>query len=109
MPSYEQIIGLTLSALLHFMGLLLVGYLLLDAPPDDIAPALTIRSVELSLADDNKDAPGSAGSAAMPETTQVLPPEPEPQPEPVPTPAPEPEPEPEPENKLPNLLAALFR
>jgi ATP-dependent Clp protease protease subunit len=31
------------------------------------------------------------------------------EPEPEPDPAPEPEPEPEPENKLPNLLAALFR
>ena len=36
-------------------------------------------------------------------------PKPEPEPEPEPDPAPEPEPEPEPENKLPNLLAALFR
>ena len=34
---------------------------------------------------------------------------PKPEPEPEPDPAPEPEPEPEPENKLPNLLAALFR
>ena len=31
------------------------------------------------------------------------------EPEPEPDPAPDPEPEPEPENKLPNLLAALFR
>lgn len=43
------------------------------------------------------------------QVARVQPPEPEPEPEPDPAPEPEPGPEPEPENKLPNLLAALFR
>lgn len=113
MPSREQFFGFTLSALLHFAGMLLLGYMLLNAPPDKIAPALEITAVELSLADDGTDAPGSAASAPAPEDTPAAPPvtvpapqpetvpEPQPEktvePEPVPDPEPIPEPEPEPE------------
>ena len=126
MPTSDHIVSFTLSALLHALGLLAVGYQVLHRPAAEQAaiPELVISSVELSLTEDGPALPGATPADAeallselpplelprpvetppvpkLPEKADfsdaLPPPEPQPAPEPVTAPAPAPAPKPAPQ------------
>ena len=126
MFSSDHIVSFTLSALLHALGLLAVGFQVLHRPAAEqtAIPELVISSVELSLTEDGPELPGAAPAETeallselppleLPRPVETPPapklpdkadfsdalPPPEPVPEPVTAPAPLPAPAPQPPPK----------
>lgn len=127
--SCDHIVSFTLSAVLHLLGMLLVGYYAAchTKERDATLPELDVVAVELTLADTGSDSPGSDSAAAQPAAADlsplqlpepVLPPFPErlpekpdftdvlPQPAPVPKPPVERTPPPEPAPVPPPSVAS---
>ena len=120
MFSTDHIVSFTLSAVLHLLGMLLLGYYAASPTEEPVTtvPELAVASLELTLEDVAADVPGAAPGAAQPPAAELLrlqlpeavaepplPPQlPEkpdftdalPPPEPVPTPTPTPAPAPPP-------------
>ena len=120
MFSTDHIVSFTLSAVLHLLGLLLLGYCGVSRTEEPVktVPELEVASLELTLEDVAADVPGAAPGAEQPPAAELLrlqlpeavaepavrpqlPEKPDftaalPQPEPVPQPTPVPVPAPPP-------------
>lgn len=122
MFSTDHIVSFTLSAVLHLLGMLLLGYYGLSHTEEPVktVPELEVASLELTLEDVAADVPGAAPGAAQPPAAELVrlqlpeavaepplqpqlpekpdfaaalpPPEPVPEPTPVPVPVPVPAP-----------------
>lgn len=122
MFSADHIVSFTLSAVLHLLGMLLLGYYGVSHTEEPVTtvPELEVASLELTLEDVAADVPGAAPGAAQPPaaelerlqlpeavaephvqpqlpekpdfTAALPPPEPVPAPPPVPVPVPAPPP-----------------
>jgi len=71
MASTDHIVSFTISAAIHLLGMLLIGYLITHPREPDITEpaALDVSSVELSLSEEEMGQPGAAQTSAAQDTT----------------------------------------